>query len=377
MPIICKKCKAVLPDNFKFCPSCGYSLCEVKKTYKRREKGSGSVVKMSGNRTKPWAAKLNGKLLGYFPSRASAERYLMDNHTGDPSMLVLTVEQIYKRVTQSQAFQGLADGSQKNIEYSWKRFTSLKSKKMRDIKTTDLQGVVDAANEDGCGRDGCAKIKSLASMLCQNAMLDDIIIRDYSEGIELPERVELVKRRNFTFDEILTLLYNDSDRVARIVLTMIYSAVRLGELFGVKKTDVFLAGDKPYMIGGEKTEAGKNRIIPIKSEILPYIVGFMQEPGEYLICTKTGKKMHESNFRNKDFYPLLDRLKFDYKDENGHNVLTPHRTRHTYISESIAAGVKPEILKLVVGHANYNTGVNTYGKETRLEVMQQEVKKSF
>lgn len=244
---------------------------------------------------------------------------------------------------------------------------------MCDIKTTDLQVVVNAAAEDGCGCDGCAKIKSLASMLCQNAMLDDVIIRDYSEGVELPERVEYVKRRNFTQDEIITLLYNDSYRTARIVLTMIYSAVRLGELFNIEKANVNI--EKHYMIGGEKTDAGKDRIIPIKDEIYPYVLDFMQESGKYLISSTTGKHMHEGNFRNRDFYPLLDRLGFDYKDENGRNALTPHRTRHTYISESIAAGVKPEILKLVVGHASYNTSVERYGNETRLEVIQGEVKK--
>lgn len=374
--MLCKKCKAVLPDSFKFCPACGAEQSPTKKTYKRREKGSGSICKQSGKRAKPWVVRIRGELVGYFPDKVSAERYLADNRSNDPSMLVLTVRQIYERVTQSQAFKSLADGSQKNITYSWKRFAPIESKKMRDIKTTDLQNVVNAAHESGCGRDGCAKIKSLASMLCQNAMLDDIIIRDYSEGVELPEHVQTVNRRNFTFDEILALFYNDTDRIARIVLTMIYSAVRLGELFDIKKTDVHL-GDSPYMVGGEKTEAGKNRIMPIKDEILPYIIGFMGEPGEYLICTITGKKMHESNFRNRDFYPLLDRLGFDYKDENGNNVLTPHRTRHTYISESIAAGVKPEVLKLVVGHASYATSVDVYGKGARMEVMQKEVKKSF
>lgn len=375
--IKCRKCGSLLPATFAFCPSCGKETAEKPKNNRRRPKGSGSVFKLSGNRTNPWAAKLRGQIIGCFPDRASAEHYLAENCTSNPAMLALTVKQIYERVKQSQAFKSLAEGSQKNITYAWKRFLSIENKKMRDTKTTDFQCIVNTANADGCGRDGCAKIKNLASMLCQNAMLDDIISRDYSEGVELPERIQTVQRRNFTFDEILTLLYNDTDRTARIVLTMIYSAVRLGELFDIKKADVHLDGSTPHMVGGEKTEAGKNRIMPIKSEILPYIVGFMQEPGEYLISTETGKKMHEGNFRNRDFYPLLDRLEFDYKDENGRNVLTPHRTRHTYISESIAAGVKPEVLKLVVGHASYATSVETYGKTARMEVMQQEVKKSF
>lgn len=373
--IRCKRCGAILPKSFAYCSSCGKPTVDVPKPNRRRPRGSGSVYKLQGKRSHPWAAKLDGKIIGYFSERSDAERYLADHRTADPERLALTVQQIYERVTQTSAFQRLAAGSRSNLAIAWGKFADIKGKKMRDIKTTDLQDVVDAAAENGCGRDGCAKIKSLASMLCQNAMLDDIISRDYSDGIELPERVVYVKRRDFTQDEILALFYADTDRAARIVLVMIYTALRLGELFNIKKEAVNLDGR--YMIGGGKTKAGTDRIIPIKDEIYPYIVEFMQEKGEYLISTVTGKKMHESNFRNRDFYPLLDRLGFRYKDEQGRNMLTPHRTRHTYISESIAAGVKPEVLKLVVGHASYSTSVERYGKDMRLEVIQHEVKKSF
>lgn len=373
--IKCKKCGSLLPVKFAFCPSCGRATGDLPKSNRRRPKGSGSVFKLSGKRSQPWAAKLDGKMIGYFSDRSAAEVYLAGKLCAKPEMLALSVQKIYDRYTSSTAYNRLTEGSKKNVQTAWKRFDSVQNKKMRDMKTTDFQNLINAANEDGCGRDGCSKIKSLASALCQNAMLDDIITRDYSDGVELPEHILYVKRRNFTQEEILNLLYHDTDRDARIVLTMIYTALRLGELFDIEKENVHL--EEWYMVGGGKTDAGTDRIVPIKEEIQPYIIEFMQESGKYLISTVTGKKMHESNFRNRGFYPLLDRLGFDYKDENGHNVLTPHRSRHTYISESIAAGVKPEVLRLVVGHARYATSVSKYGNETRLEVLHKEVKKSF
>lgn len=116
----------------------------------------------------------------------------------------------------SPAFEKLAPGSKKNIEISWKKLAPLRKRRIRDLKITDYQKIVDAAAARGTGRDGCAKIKTLISILCQNAMLDDIIIRDSSEGLTLPERTNYVQRRNFTQDEILTLFYNDDDRTARL-----------------------------------------------------------------------------------------------------------------------------------------------------------------
>ena len=43
---------------------------------------------------------------------------------------------------------------------------------------------------------------------------------------------------------------------------MIYTGMRIGELFGLRTENVH----ETYVIGGEKTKAGRNRIIPIRSE---------------------------------------------------------------------------------------------------------------
>lgn len=170
-------------------------------------------------------------------------------------------------------------------------------------------------------------------------------------------------------------MYADEDRSARIVLCMIYSAVRIGELFDIECSNVHLP--ERYIIGGKKTEAGKNRTIPIREEIAPYIEQFLNENNKYLIGNTKGQRMNEANFLKRDFYPLLERLNIQYKDENGKNVLTPHRTRHTYISESIKAGITPDALTKIVGHANYSTSVNKYNKEVDIEYLKKEAKKGM
>lgn len=39
---------------------------------------------------------------------------------------------------------------------------------------------------------------------------------------------------------------------------------------------------------------------------------------------------------------------------------TPHATRHTYASRARKAGMPPEILQKILGHADYNTTANIY-----------------
>ena len=39
---------------------------------------------------------------------------------------------------------------------------------------------------------------------------------------------------------------------------------------------------------------------------------------------------------------------------------SPHSTRHTYASMAVEAGIKPEILQKILGHADYSTTSNVY-----------------
>lgn len=152
--------------------------------------------------------------------------------------------------------------------------------------------------------------------------------------------------------------------------------MRKGELFQMLKENVHLK--EQYMIGGLKTESGKNKTIPIRSEISEYIEYFYNKGNSiYLISNAKGEMFDNNNFLKRNFYPLLDKLKINYKNENGDNVLTPHRTRHTYIAESIKAGVKPEILSKIVGHSNYATSVDKYNKYVDIEYLLSQIQKGM
>ena len=102
----------------------------------------------------------------------------------------------------------------------------------------------------------------------------------------------------------------------------------------------------------QKTEAGKNRIVPIPPSI-PELKGFLQQ-----WCTDTGSgrlfPMRHQKFREDIFD---DALEAAHIEPTG---LTPHCTRHTFASLSSASGIKPESLQKIIGHANYATTAEVY-----------------
>mgnify|MGYP002223823975 FL=1 len=141
---------------------------------------------------------------------------------------------------------------------------------------------------------------------------------------------------------------SDNSDAAKIVLMLLATGMRIGELFSLPLADYH--GD--YVIGGEKTEAGRNRIIPIRPEGKQYFAYFAKRAtGELLLSGYDGQKV-QGNFRRRDYYPLLERL--------GIRHLTPHSTRHTYASWARKNHMAPEILQKIIGHSNYSTTANIY-----------------
>jgi len=372
--MICKKCKANLPDSFKFCPECGTQTAPKAKA-RRRPAGMGSVYRLSGKRAKPWAVSVSGKYLASFETRTEAEVYLVPHRSKPVDLLTMTLSDVRNRWQNTKRYQRLSRDAKNNYSAAWKRMEAFSSMRMSEIKTSHFQQAIAQAVSEGVGRDTCEKIRSLASLLCQEAMKDDIIDRNYALSLELPERVSKKKSRNFTDEEILLLFDHDQDRDVRIILCLIYTGTRQKDLFEITKDQVYL--ERGYMIGGSKTDAGKDRLIPIRREIAGYVSDFMKESGDYLISNKAGNKTNSSNFLKRQYYPTLERLGICYKDEAGNNILTPHRTRHTYIAGSIAGGAAPEALTKIVGHAQYETTVDKYADDLDIEYLKKEAAKGL
>lgn len=158
---------------------------------------------------------------------------------------------------------------------------------------------------------------------------------------------------------------------------MIYTGFRIGEVIALKKSDIHL--DEGYIVGGEKTEAGKNRIVPLPPNI-PEITGFLND----WINESDNERLFPitvSYFRNVYFYkPLIDlgiitgasSATQGYKFSGEHH--TPHSTRHTFASISAAAGMQPENLQKIIGHSDFSTTAEIYVHQD-IDTLKQEMAK--
>ena len=165
-----------------------------------------------------------------------------------------------------------------------------------------------------------------------------------------------IKRAPFTDEEIEKLwkasTFNQADSIS-IILMMIYSGVRVGELRELRKENVHL-NEKYFYIESSKTPAGI-RNVPIADKVLPFFRYWMQKNPEckYLIHTDAGKMFQDRNYRDSYWLPVIEQLQLD-PDHH------PHDTRHTCVSLFTKAGVDERLIKKIVGHAGKGVTEQVY-----------------
>lgn len=411
--MLCKKCDKEIPDDALFCSYCGKKQSRTAAPVKKRNRrvsGTGSICKLSGKRRKPYEVKVyvnrQYKSMGTFSTESEAAFFLQNLDIENISNRTnWTLKQFYDIWTESKHFSKLSKSAVQAYSAAWSRLSVLENEKMRNLKTSDFQHIVETAvkkkrfktrtaeevrkmsdrekeryfsllaqPDEPLGFDGKKDIKELAGFLCELAMKDDVINKNYADMIELSNEDVKVQKLNFTPEHISTIMQHDDLLAAKITLIFLYTGMRATELLELKKSAVDL--QSMTITGGSKTEAGRNRIIPIHRNIAGYVKFFKELSAEcaYLI-TENGKPISYEKFTRRMFYPMLDELGIARQDSAGNNILTLHRTRHTWVQMAIEGGMTPEALQKIAGHAKYETSVNKYGDKISTEYLKAEMEK--
>lgn len=368
--MLCVKCKKEIPDGSAFCNWCGRKQTPTQKKTRRRAKGMGTIRKDT-RYASPWIAiappttkGTNGKYIGAFKTQREAQEAL-EKYQGEkfPDLYNADLAKIYE-LWSATHFETVSKSAVYNYSSLFDKLSELHGIKMRLLKTADFQRMVDNLGEHGYSWETHKKLKGLCSQLCKYAMQNDIMDKNYAEFVKLPKK-EKKERQIFTADDLRVLWQHTDDKRVQVVLVLVYMGFRIGELAAVKPSDVDY--ENHYIVGGEKTEAGRNRIVPFPSSI-PEIEQFVKTwAADCQTETLIGKTAE--HIRSKMFYPVLAELGlieppiYDKKlkrEVYKNPRLTPHCARHTFATISVNAGIAPENLQKIIGHANYQTTADIY-----------------
>ena len=144
---------------------------------------------------------------------------------------------------------------------------SLHNMRFKDIRPNHLEGTIENAN---VGQATKSKMKSMYNLIYRYALKYDIIDKNYAELCN-SVKVDIKKERiPFSKDEIKKIWEHiEVIPFADMLLVGIYTGFWPIELITIKNENIHL--DKGYIIGGTKTKAGTDRVVPIRSEIKPII----------------------------------------------------------------------------------------------------------
>lgn len=359
----CIKCQKPIPEDGLFCPYCGKKQQAEKKKRKKRANGMGTVCRKPGSRSKPWEAQKAGIYVGAYATKYEAEQALL--RLADlpiSETLNMTFEQIYKRWFPEHARTITAKGAE-GYTTAYKHCKSLYQKTFRKLRTADFQQVIMDMEERGLSRSTCEKVMQLFGQMSDWAIREEIIHTNYARFITTTAK-QKTEKTPFTPQQIAAIQQSDHPAAA-IALILMATGCRPNELFSVPLSDCF----DSYFISGSKTEAGKNRVIPVASFGLPAYRALLEAATQKncpkLIDAYTGNHTYP-NFAKRDWKELMASLDID--------GMTPYNCRHTFTTIAVQSNLKPEILQKILGHADYNTTIGVYTHLDKAEILAESTK---
>ncbi len=397
MLISCPECSRKVSDKALACPGCGYPIasyvtaassspsasCSLarssqpaassipvipaaipsasgrrRKKHKKLPNGFGSIQKLTGNRQRPYAAypptkefHLNGspvrqEALGYFETWYAAYDSLSEyNRLSDQEREELkrkndvrsfTFSQIYEMYYQDK-FKTVLRAEQEcikvkrpslmnSVRAAYKNASSLHDIPFSTLRRKDFQEVVDSCPLKYSSKE---LIVMLFNQMSKFALQNDYIDKDYAQFVKIDEKNDDEQGQPFSVEAIRLLWQDSEDPVSQMILILIYSGFRISAFETMTIEDGCFRG-------GVKTSAGRNRLVPIHSAILPFIPvnPFLQN-------------FSASAFR-KIFYRKLDELGISYAGNAKH---TPHDCRHTFSWLCDRFGVDETSKHLLMGHS--------------------------
>lgn len=226
--------------------------------------------------------------------------------------------------------KGLSTALANNFRAAFKHSSDLWNRPMNSIRTGDMQVLLDRKTESLSGA-YLEQIKNLWNQMFAMAYEYDIIEKNYASFVHVNKLSDCVHSVPFTRAEVDQMWQHCEDPNVARLLVMIYSGFRVSEYSVI---DINLAN--MTFSGGLKTQAGKNRVVPIHSRI-KCLVERLRNENDILF--------RDARAVRARLRPTLDRIGI----QPGKH--TPHDARATFATLCEASGVPDLHIKRMLGHA--------------------------
>lgn len=329
----------------------------------RNPNGYGSVVKLSGNRRRPYVVRKTAgfddraypiyDIIGYYASRSEAMMALA-NYNSNPYDINLansTFSQLYEKFSTAM-FPSMGTSLVYAHKAAYKHCEKLFDLKYKELKPWQMQEVINNCNKSHSTQ---INIRNLFIQMDKFAYDMEVISRMASTNLVLTKAKDTKQRQLFLDEEVKLLWDHLHEPCVDEALVMLYTGCRMTEMLTFECANISI--ENGTITGGIKTKNGKNRVIPIHSQLLP-IIKYHMSDNKYLFP-------HVQD--DKSILPVKTYFGRQWtrhiQEELGlqHNT---HDCRHTFRSKLDSAGANKVAIDLIMGHKSSEIGERIYTHKT-------------
>lgn len=386
--MLCPKCNAEVSDTSVYCSFCGkkLSVSTKKRSVKTRGNGQGTAYK----RGNTWTACVTvgwlmpddpskprtpvRKTKGGFPTKKAALAYCQVMMLSSTERRRLTLQQCYQEWSGPYEAR-VGKSTFAGYKAAYNHFKILHGTYMDLISVTELQKCIDSVP----GHRTKQMMKTTAGLLWRHCVAHNLLDKDIT-GVLYIGKGQSVQRDPLTPEEVESIRQNIGRfRYAEYLYCLVFLGFRPGEMLELRKNQLhhYMKKDKSgtvtadiwYLVAGKKTAAGKNRIVPISSMILDYILDRSSIPGtdllfpQYQFDRKNEKlvalKPMTDEYLNKHvFKPMMQTLGL-YKPGK-----VPYCARHSFADKLKTVDGTEKSKAALIGHSNYLFTQSHYQSDT-------------
>lgn len=304
---------------------------------KRLDNHSGTITKLSGNRTRPYivqsqiiwdGSKYKRIILGYAKSYVEAMKILTNYKISEKTTTFKNLFKIYfenLKVCKSR-LQLLT----KIYEIDLKELHNLD---ITDVIFDELQNIMDTIPT----KSAATNAKIMLANVYNIALKKEYVEKNVAELLDIKQTYNSYQTKRVLTTEEIKNICEKSDLTNKILKIMLYTGCRVNEVCSLTGKPILYDEGVPYIITGSKTASGKNRVVPLHPDII--------EDVKYILAYKN--KINPITMTNLIAY---------------HNNFSSHCCRVTFISKLQELEVTPSKIKRIVGHKTQDVTDGVYTK---------------
>lgn len=252
---------------------------------------------------------------------------------------------------------------------------------------SDIQNLIDIADDDNYGYERQSKIKIVLKDMFQRAVEDHLVVNNPVSGIKLRKDKE-INARALTIEEQVTFFeYSQNTFYDNLFNVAVNTGLRPGELFALRLDDINLEEGyidvnktlvyqkyltdtrKEFHVEAPKTKQSYRRV-PINRICKIYLEKQMElkeivsekrpkEQNDYLFVTKFNTPLNSQIYADA-IRAVIRSINLTRAKDNQFLNFSGHVFRHTFATRCFEAGVEAKVVQKYLGHASLKMTMDLY-----------------